>query len=169
MSYYSHIAAITAQIETLVADQFSELNVRHQPMYESDQLGKRHEYIRFFYDSDNLVSRNSDGETRDFVFNVSYYFHNFNRRADFSDHVFYQVERLNWILCNEPTQNNSSDEYVWHDGRMEGREFIQPEDDSNVYEVQIQFVVTKTCMWGTLANYAAGIYNFSDYGYSVYG
>jgi len=166
VSYYSHIDEINKQIEYLLSGQFTEINVRCAPEFEDERLGKRREYIRYYYESDDLISRNTDGETRDFMFSISFYFQDFNKKDGFNSHVFYQLDRLNWILCNEPTQNDTDDAYVWHDGRITGRERIQ--EVENLLEIRMTFVATKTCMWGTAANYAYGIYDFSDYGYSKY-
>lgn len=168
MSYNSHIKAINDRLDKLISYEFKELIVKNQRMFKDENLGRRHEYIRYIYKSDEYAGCNTDGEDRTFNYDMSFYFHDLNTDDSLDYHIYYQIDRLNWVICNEQSQYDADGNYVWHNARIISREIVEREEDDNIIEVRMELELTRKCTWATTANYATGIYDITDYGYSKY-
>lgn len=149
ITFTEHLKTINNALYDLIRAEFTTIKIIYKPEFDFADLAKHGEYIRFYYDNDSFVSRNSDGETRDFSYNLSIYFDRFKiaRRDDFEDLYANRVDRLTKLLSQNPTHTVSGS-YVWHDLKVAEREYNEfDEDQTNVVELRCQIEITKTTMW----------------------
>lgn len=151
ITYNNEIETIYAALYSLINSEFTELNVRNFPAFDSAFLGRNNEYIRFFYLSDDHVGTTSDGEVRDFSYGVSYYlrYSGNDARNTFEDKLADRTERIRKLVGQAKTYQPSS-VYKWHDLVMTRREWVSNDeliDGADVLEVRMKLTIKRTCTW----------------------
>lgn len=155
ITFTEHVKTINDALYDLIRDEFTPVNVRNSPWFEYDKFGRNREYVRFHYVSDVQISRCSEGETREFIYDISLYMQSYRKDRDEFELLYAnRMDRITQLLTYIPTYVSGSD-YKWHDARITEREFIDLEIDdenmNNVIELRCQLILTRTAMW--LAGY----------------
>jgi hypothetical protein len=166
VTYNVNVQTINRVIASLLEGEFTQINVRCSPDFEFDQIGKFGVYIRYYYQGDTFLSRHTDGEMREFTYNISIYFNRmqYQKKDDLEDVYSDYSERLNTLLCADPTQWSSAftgifpigfSESVWFDANMD-RELVFGEDNdeiegeenkNNIIEFKHEFRFTRGTTW----------------------
>jgi hypothetical protein len=113
ITYTNHVEAITDSLRYLLVSEFNNEIVQSM-FFEPDKLG-RGEYFRYHLSEQPIVGMHSDGETRDYTFECSWYFNTKHSdfRKTFDDLVSERMERLKKLLLNNREYSPSS-VYKWH-------------------------------------------------------
>ena len=165
VTYNVNIQTINRVIASLIEGEFKQINVRCSPYFEFDQIGKFGVYVRYYYKNDVFVSRHTDGEIREFTYEISFYFNrmNYQKKEDIEDVYADYSERLNTVLCQSPTQVTTTfpgifpislSETVWFNANMD-RELLFGEDieiegednKNNIIEFKHEFRFTRGTIW----------------------
>ena len=167
IDYTQHIKIINMALSNLVREEFTSINVVNKYEFDFATFAKNSEYIRFHYLNDYFISRNTDGETRAFTFDLSIYFDRlkFNRRKEFENLYSDRVDRMTKLLSQNPTY--TTEYYYWHDLKIQEREYVEftPEDLKNKHIAEFKFTIEliRTTMWNN-----PGVYGYSMYSQPIY-
>lgn len=147
MAYTNHINTIVEALRSLLLGEF-KVKIDYS-MFFNPGFG-HNEYIRYFIDSEDYVSSNTDGEVRNYTFGIDYYFNTAEiDRTKFSKIISKRIEQLKQLLMyNRTYQPNSV--YTWHDARIETIEIGALEDNEGyekVHFIHCDFTVTRFNKW----------------------
>ncbi len=147
MAYTNHIETIREALHLLLIAEFNvkvDFNIEFNPGF-----GKN-EYIRYFFQGDNFVSSNSDGETREYTFDIDIYINTAKiDKTKFTQTASKRIEQLNQLLSYYRTYQPSN-VYKWHDSRIESIEIDRLEDVEgfeNVKIIRCEYTVVRTGQW----------------------
>ena len=91
-TYTDNVEAVTDAFKNLVINEF-HCHVFHGKEFEPQEM-TRDEYFRYYLTEQPVIDRFSDGETREYTYDCSWYF---NKRLFYNNNVY-----------------NISGTYVWH-------------------------------------------------------
>jgi hypothetical protein len=150
ITYTNHVKVVSDSFRYLLVTEFNN-EIVHAKLFQPDKL-TRGEYFRYYLSEQPIVSKSSDGETRAYTFNCSWYFNtkHFDFRKTFDDLVSERIERLKRLMAN----NNNyipSGVYKWHMVDVEPAEssYIGVDGDEldsyiHIFEVPITIVITRS-------------------------
>jgi hypothetical protein len=123
ITFENDLQIIGAALQSLINDEFDSIPVINDPEFNPSHLAKRGRYIRYFYDSDEVVSNDTNGQTRVYKFKIEL---NFKRDPEagrwFEKTASPDVERLTKLLQQNITYYPGG-VYKWHSAKMESRSF----------------------------------------------
>jgi hypothetical protein len=113
ITYTNHVETITDALRYLLDAEFNYEIVQSR-YFEPERIGKG-EYFRYFLSEQPVVSTFAGGETRDYIFNCSWYFNsrNYDYKKTFDDIISDRIERLKRLLFNNKYYSPSN-VYKWH-------------------------------------------------------
>lgn len=150
ITYINHVEAVTDSLRYLLISEFSN-DIVQAKEFESDKLS-RGEYFRYYLSEQPILARHSDGETRDYTLNCSWYFNtkHFDFKKTFDTLVSERIERLKRLLNNNKNYIPSG-VYKWHNLKVEidesfylGIEDEELEGYEHVLNVPINIVITRS-------------------------
>lgn len=147
MSYTNHLKTITDALHSLLISEF-KIKVEYSKDFRMN-FGQS-EYISYWCTEQNLISTNTDGEDREYVFEIFHYFD--NKRFDkklFDEKISERVEQLKQLVMENKTYQ-PGDVYKWHDAELEsiGIEHFEDEEElPNIYFIQSELHLRRFNEW----------------------
>lgn len=149
MSYTDHTEIVNDALHALLIGEF-KVPVKYERENGFIPDLRRGECIRYFNVSQDHISNNSDGEDRQFNYELDYWF---NKRVitktNFEKTVWERVEQLRQLLAENVTYQPS--DYKWHDLVIDVCELVHLEDeDGNLTGeslVHFEFNMMRFCQW----------------------
>ena len=130
LTYTNQIETILNGIEKIIE---SEFNI---PVGKSGN-----EYILVEPISDDLIENLHGGQSRSYSVRVSYTMIKAGHFETNRNHLTNRAERMKRLLFNNTAYDD--DGYVWHDGRVNGINYEQDEDNQEIYRALIEFSCIK--------------------------
>ena len=112
-TYTDNVEAVTDAFKNLVINEF-HCHVFHGKEFEPQEM-TRDEYFRYYLTEQPVIDRFSDGETREYTYDCSWYFNtkSLEYRQTFDVLVSDRIERFKRLFYNNNVYNISGT-YVWH-------------------------------------------------------
>ena len=125
MSYTNHTKTVNDALHDLLVATFPgipvELVVQDQPYTPKFKKG---EHIEYWLIEQPLVSKNSDGEDREFIYGINHYFNDyFFKRSDFEELYMARYEKLKQALMKDRSYYVNGS-YIWHDAGVDNIELL---------------------------------------------
>ena len=127
ITYTNNIEAVKEGLKTIISGEFKQnyIPVVFAEEFEDEHL-KSGEYIRLWIEESRFIGAHSDGELKEYEFQINIYFNSsrVNINKDFDNWASEESERLVRLL-NNSRYYESSGAYVWHRLTVETPGFLQ--------------------------------------------
>jgi len=135
---------ISDPLRSLIYTEFKPVDVVFDSMFDPSRM-TRGEYIRYYFIDSNEVAKHSDGETREYILEIVYYFDTKRDRFKkaFDDVYSDRIEHLKQLLDENRSYNDGT--YRWHEITVELEPLTTVEELEDIEEEQTiaqRFVVT---------------------------
>ena len=103
---------------------------------------RRGEFINFWCTEQNFISNNSDGETREYGYDIGYYFNEKKLgKTKLEDLIGLRVETLKSKLTEFVTYQVPT--YRWHDAKIADIEIEELEEQPGIWVAMLRFECTR--------------------------
>lgn len=117
--------------------------------FQLQRLAERGEYIRIWPGETDLISLNSDGETRQYPYQITHYFDRkrYRQKKDWDELYSGRTARMRQLMRDNHYKRIDND-YIWHDLSLVS--FTPPTDDlddvetDNVYGIVYEIEITRS-------------------------
>ena len=153
VSYTNQALTVQTALFDLLVAEFTEFDVVYEEMFNPEYLTKQ-KYCRMYLQEDRQVSKDANGITREYEFQVALYFNleHFQERLDFAIYSD-TAERLKQLIETYNVHQPSS-VYKWHEADVVSivypvglQEIEEIEGFENIRAVYFQVVITRSNFW----------------------
>lgn len=142
MSSTNHLKIINDALHDLLLSEF-KVPIDFAKEYNIDF--SKNEYIRYWITEQPLISANSVGEDREYIYEIEHYFNRFSmNRIKFNNLIAARIEQMKQLLMENRTYILSI--YYWHDANLDIGEIEQIED-KKVYFYHADLHLTRFNQW----------------------
>jgi hypothetical protein len=150
MSYTNHLGTVNDALNDLIKTEFASIPVKNERKFKPDF--RKGEFIRFWCVAQSEPELNSDGETREYTYDIDFYFNlSVLKRPKFEDLLAARTEQLKQLLQENVTYQPGGT-YVWHNARIdliEVEDFEDEEEEAyrNIVYVHCEFTLRRFNQW----------------------
>jgi len=115
ITYVNYVKVINQALSALLKAEFTVTPIRYYDKFEKNELAKKSEYIRFYYNGDEHLDDLALGNARSYKYTLSLYFqyHGLDEQDQFEAIVTDRKEHLYNLLMQNRAYEPSG-VYKWH-------------------------------------------------------